>query len=132
MTFIYLLRREMETGDVEGFMERLQSFFSGISYEMRLEEERNVQNAMLVLFRLMGMQTEVEYRTSRGRIDILVRTDRYVYVMELKFNGTAEEALRQIKDKDYRLPWSADTRRTISIGMNYSTATRSLNEWIAE
>ena len=87
--FVVELRREMETGDVEGFMERLQSFFSGISYEMRLEEERNVQNAMLVLFRLIGMQTEVEYRTSRGSIDILVRTDRYVYVMELKFNGTA-------------------------------------------
>lgn len=122
----------MENGEVEAFMKRLQSFFAGISYEMRLDEERNVQNALLILFRLIGMHVEVEYHTSDGRIDILVRTKKYIYIIELKYDGSSEEALDQIKRKEYKLPWSSDNRKIISIGINYSTNKRRIDDWKAE
>ena len=128
--FIYDFQTEIEEGRVDEFMRRLQSFFSGTSYEMKMEEERNVQNAMFILFRLLGLSVDVEYRTSEGRIDILVRTDRYVYVMELKYDRSAEEALAQIERKEYSLPWAVDARETIAIGINFSTSRRTIDSWL--
>ena len=128
--FIYDFQTEIEEGRVDDFMRRLQSFFSGTSYEMKMEEERNVQNAMFILFRLLGLSVDVEYRTSDGRIDILVRTDRYVYIMELKYDRSAEEALAQIERKEYTLPWAVDSRETIAIGINFSTSRRTIDSWL--
>lgn len=130
MVFISNFRREMSEGRVDDFMRRLKSLFSDTSYEMKMDEERNVQNALFILFRLIGLSVDVEYRTSDGRIDILVRTDRYVYIMELKYDHSAEEALDQIKRKEYALPWSVDTRLTIAIGINYSTTRRTIDSWM--
>ena len=124
------LRKDMEEGRVDDFMRRLQSLFSGTNYEMKMEEERNVQNAMFLLFRLIGLSVDVEYRTSEGRIDILVRTDRYVYIMELKYDRSAEEALAQIERKEYALPWAVDSREIIAIGINYSTSHRTIDSWL--
>ena len=97
---------------------------------MKMEEERNVQNAMFILFRLLGLSVDVEYRTSEGRIDILVRTDRYVYIMELKYDRSAEDALAQIERKEYTLPWAVDSRETITIGINFSTSRRTIDSWL--
>ncbi len=127
--FVVQLRREMQTGRVEAFMKRLQSMFAGISYRMKLEEERNVQNALLIVFSLIGMKVDVEFETSDGRIDILVRTDHYVYIMELKFDGTASEALAQIERKQYALPWVVDSRKIIAIGIDYSSVNRRIDSW---
>ena len=89
-----------------------------------------MQNAMFILFRLLGLSVDVEYRTSEGRIDILVRTDRYVYEMELKYDRSAEEALAQIERKEYTLPWAVDSRETIAIGINFSTSRRTIDSWL--
>jgi len=56
--------------------------------------------------------------------------DRYIYVMEFKLNGTAEEALQQIEDKQYALPFLKDTRKLYKIGMNFSKETRNIEKWI--
>ena len=127
--FVVDFRKEMQEGRVDDFMKRLQSMFAGISYEMKFDEERNVQNAILILFSLIGMNVDTEVRTSDGRIDILVRTDRYVYIMELKYDSTAEEALAQIERKEYALPWAIDSREVIEIGINYSSEKRRIDEW---
>ena len=127
--FVVDFRKEMQEGRVDDFMKRLQSMFAGISYEMKFDEERNVQNAILILFSLIGMNVDTEVRTSDGRIDILVRTDRYVYIMELKYDSTAEEALAQIERKEYALPWAIDSREVIEIGINYSSEKRRIDGW---
>ena len=127
--FVVDFRKEMQEGRVDDFMKRLQSMFAGISYEMKFDEERNVQNAILILFSLIGMNVDTEVRTSDGRIDILVRTDRYVYIMELKYDSSAEEALAQIERKEYALPWAIDSREVIEIGINYSSEKRRIDGW---
>lgn len=55
----------------------------------------------------------MEYHTSQGRIDLVLKTDRYIYVMEFKLNGTAEEALRQIEERQYALPFASDPRQVL-------------------
>ena len=74
----------------------------------------------------------MERRTSDGRIDMVVETANYVYVMEYKFDGTAREAMNQINSKQYSLPWTADHRPVIKIGANFSTTERRLTEYLIE
>ena len=78
----------------------------------------------------MGFYVQAEYRTSRGRIDLLIGTDKYIYIIELKFEGSAEEALNQIQTKDYALPFATDGREIIRIGANVSRETRNIEEWV--
>jgi hypothetical protein len=87
---------------------------------------------MFIFTKLMGLYTQVEYRTSYGRIDLLIGTDKFVYVIELKLDGTAEEALAQINRKEYSLPFTADERTVVKIGANILRETRNLERWVVE
>ena len=71
----------------------------------------------------------MEYHTSRGRIDLVLQTDKFIYIMEFKLNGTAEEALQH---KHYALPFETDGRRLFKIGVNFSAETRNIEKWIVE
>ena len=124
--------KSMERGDAEQFMELLQSFMAGIPYELVRNLEVHFQNMIYIIIKLMGLYVQAEYRTSRGRIDLLVGTDKYIYIVELKLDGSAEEALAQINEKDYALPFTADGRKVIKIGANITSATRNIERWVVE
>ena len=124
--------REFREGDVEGFMHRLQSLFASVSYRMHMEQEINVHNGLLMLMLLVGLSVQTEYCTSAGRIDLFVATDRFYYIIELKLDGTAREALDQINSKGYALPFAVGNRKVIKIGVNFSTQTRTLVDWLVE
>ena len=124
--------KSMECGDAEHFMELLQSFMAGIPYELVRNLEVHFQNMVYIIIKLMGLYVQAEYRTSRGRIDLLVGTDKYIYVIELKLDGSAEEALAQINEKDYSLPFTADGRKVIKIGANITSDTRNIERWLVE
>ena len=121
---------DMESGDIDGFMERLQSFLADCPYELAKDIELHYQNVLFIVFRLAGLYTKVEYHTSRGRIDLVLQTDSYVYVMEFKLDGSAEQALQQIEDKQYALPFAKDSRKVYTIGVNFSSKTRNIDRWI--
>ena len=124
--------REFREGDTEGFMHRLQSLFASVSYRMRMDQEINVHNGLLMLMLLVGLSVQTEYCTSAGRIDLFVATDRFYYIIELKLDGTAREALDQINSKGYALPFAVGNRQVIKIGVNFSTQTRTLVDWLVE
>ena len=74
----------------------------------------------------------MEYHTNNGRVDLILQTDKFIYIMEFKLNGTAEEALQQINDKRYALPFEADGRKLFKIGINFSEKTRNIEKWVVE
>ena len=121
---------EVRKGDVDGFLSRLQTFFDDTPYELARDREVHYQNILYIVFKLMGFHTEVEYRTSRGRVDLVLKTSDYIYVMEFKLNGTAEEALQQIEEKGYASAFAVDGRKVVKVGVNFSDATRSIERWI--
>lgn len=123
---------EIEKGKIEAFFLRLQSFFTDTPYEMIRDLELHYQNVLFILFKLLGFYTEAEYHTSEGRIDLLVKTGKFIYLMEFKLKGTAEEALAQINEKHYAIPFQADGRRIFKIGVNFSSKTRNIQKWIVE
>ena len=121
--------KEIRMGDAEAFLTRLQSFFADTPYELIRNLEVHYQNVLFIVFKLVGFYVKTEYHTSRGRIDLVLQTDRYIYIMEFKLNGTAEEALQQIEDKQYALPFTSDTRTLFRIGVNFSNETRNIDTW---
>jgi len=123
--------REVEAGEPDAFLRRLQSLFADTSYEqIKRDMEVHYQNVIFIVTKLMGFHVKAEYHTSRGRIDLVLQTDKYVYVMEFKLDGTAEEALQQIDGKGYALPFESDGRRLFKVGVNFSLETRNIERWV--
>ena len=117
-------------GEPEKAMEALRTYFAGIDYSLRIENENNFHNAFFLLIDLIGLKSKAEAHTSDGRIDLLIQTKNYVYIIELKYDHPAEEALRQIEEKEYALPFRADGRRVYKIGASFSSRTRRIDNWI--
>ena len=120
--------RDMRRGEPVKMMESIDIFLAGIPYDMKMEDENNFHNALYILLRLIGAQVETEVHTSDGRIDIVVKTSKFIYIMELKFGKTPETALTQIEEKEYHLPYRRDPRRLFCIGANFNTDTRHLDK----
>lgn len=78
------------------------------------------------------METDTESTTSDGQIDITVKTDDYIYIIELTYDGSAEQALRQIEEKKYDRKYQMDDRQIIRIGVNFSSETRCIEDWKIE
>lgn len=118
---------DVEHGRTEQFIKRLKSFFADTPYEIVKDLENHYQNVLFIISRLMGFYTKAEYHTSEGRIDMVIQTADYCYVMEFKLDGTAEEALAQINDTHYSLPFEMNGQKIIRIGMNFSSTTRNID-----
>lgn len=111
-------------------MARLQAFLSACPYELQPEQERHFQSVMYILTTLCGFYAEVEEHTSKGRMDMTIKTDKYIYIFEFKFNSSVEIALQQIEDKGYADKFKEDGREVIRIGVNYCSKERNINEWL--
>ena len=122
--------KDVRSGECERFVNRLKAFFADTPYELTKSLENHYQNVLYIIFKLLGFYAHAEYHTSYGRIDLLVESKDYRYVMEFKLDGTAEEALQQIKSKDYALPFSMDQKKTYLIGMNFSKETRNIERYV--
>jgi hypothetical protein len=123
---------DVEAGEIDDFFKRLSSLFADTPYELVKDLENHYQNVLFIVAKLMGLYVKAEYHTSEGRIDLVLQTDAYTYIMEFKLNGTAEEALAQINDKSYALPFAVDNRKLVKIGVNFSSKTRNIERWVVE
>ncbi len=121
--------RDIESGNVQGFMERFTAFLSGNNYEIQGRKELYFQNTMFIMFKMMGLFVKTEYNTSNGRIDITIDTDKFVYIIELKMDQSPEIALNQIEEKGYDKPFLASGKQIIKLGINFSSETRTIDSW---
>lgn len=128
----------LEKGDVENFIKLLTGFLADIPYSMRRKEtererERYFHYTFYLLMRMISCYTVyTEKQQSQGRVDCIVEVPDYVYIFEFKLDGTAADALDQIKDKGYAKPYSADHRKIYSIGVSFSSDTGTIDDWRAE
>ncbi|GHT04239.1 ATPase AAA [Bacteroidia bacterium] len=125
--------RDLWDGNVEGFMSRMQSMFASIPYDLSDHTERHYQLVFYLLFTLMGQFVQTEVKSSRGRADAVVKTSDTIFVFEFKMDttGTAEDALKQIDEKEYLIPYAADGRKIVKVGAEFSSEKRRLSRWIA-
>ena len=121
--------KDVRNGDAEGFMHRLQDFFATGDYQVMGRLEIYIQNTLYVIFRMMGFYVEVERHTTNGRMDIVIQTPQYIYIIELKIDQTAAVALQQIEDRGYANAFAGDTRKLFKIGINFSSEKRLIDDW---
>lgn len=143
-TYVSDFVRDVRAGKAEDFMEKIKYFFAGIPYDHAKDgkvsgeneygisgsKEVHYQNVLYVIMKLMGFYTNTEYRTSSGRIDMVVQTQDYVYVMEFKIDSTAQSALDQIEERGYAEPFRITGKKIFKIGANFDTKTRRLSDFI--
>lgn len=130
--YIAKFMRELRAGEVDAFMNRLKVFFAGISYELSDDTERHYQAIFHVVFTLLGRLIQSEVRSSHGRADAVVKTKTHIYIFEFKLNGSAEEALKQINEKDYLTPYLLDGRQLVKVGAEFNKETRNIGRYMVE
>jgi hypothetical protein len=126
---VYKFLDDVKRGDVDGFMNRFTAFLSGNNYEIQGDLELYFQNTMSIMFKMIGLYVKTEYQTSNGRIDIVIETDKYAYIIELKRDQSPETALQQIEAKGYAKPFLASGKQIIKLGINFSSQTRTVDGW---
>jgi hypothetical protein len=126
------LFKDLRAGDIDSFMKRMRSLFANIPYELSDKTERHYQVVFFLVATLLGQFTRAEVHDATGRADMVVWTVETVYVFEFKLNGTAEDAMKQIGDKTYTLPYEAGSRKTVKIGAEFDKSTRNVERWIIE
>jgi len=127
---IFALDECLESGDTEGIRDILTALFASIPYTSSSATfEHYFQSVLYLLFTLLGKFIVCELHSSKGRADAVVETAEYIYIFEFKVDKSAEEALTQIREKGYALPYRADKRQVFEIGVNFDAESRSLQEW---
>jgi hypothetical protein len=126
---VFSFADDVNAGDVESFMNRFTAFLADNSYKVQGELEVYFQNTMSIFFKLIGFEVKTEYETSDGRVDIVMETDKYVYIIELKRDLNPEAALQQIEAKGYDRPFLASGKQIIKLGINFSSETRTIDGW---
>ena len=126
------LTRSLYNGDVDEAMTQLRAYLSSISNRLSNKNERDFQTVFYLIFNLMGAKIRVEEDSAIGRADAVVHMPDAVYVFELKFDGSAEDAIKQIDEKGYLIPYSAEGKRLVKIGVNYDSDQRTIVDWIVK
>ena len=121
--------RGIRAGDPEGFMRELKALLADVPYERGKPEEAYFRNLLFIIFRLLGFYCEVEHPVAGGRSDTVVKTDKFIYVLEIKVDKSAEAALAQIEEKGYAAPYATDSRKLFKLGINFSTKTKQIDDW---
>jgi hypothetical protein len=126
--------RNFYLGNIEQFMQRLRVLFAKIPYKRGAPKrgEDFYQSILYTLFNAMGVRVRMEMDSAQGRADIVAETQDTVYVFEFKMmnHGTAEEALAQIDEKGYLIPYTVDQRRLFKIGVEFDAKTRTIGRWL--
>ncbi len=158
-SFVLQFNKALKNNDIDGALERMKSFLAGIPYDLENKSEKHFQTIIYLIFSLLGYYTQAEVKSAIGRADAVCRTKDRIYVFEFKVDGSAEEALRQIDEKGYLIPYrfegresgdgasvastgsattkagsatgtgSATSRELVKVGVNISTQTRTIESW---
>ena len=135
--FVWQFYEKVCKGDVEAFMEDISSILENIPYSSESKEEvkwreQNYQIAVALIFQFMGMYTQTEVHSAKGRADCVVHTQDIIYIFEFKLwsAGTAEEALAQIQAQEYYKPLLLQSKQVVLIGTSFDEEKRNIKEYL--
>ena len=116
---------------IEQFVELIRRWYAGIPYSItdKNQNEQLYQSLIYAVLLGIGADVEAESQTSDGRMDIALKMPDTIYIIELKYGKTADEAINQILDKNYALRFAADARPVVAVGLNISQDRRTIDDY---
>jgi hypothetical protein len=128
----------LRKGNVDGAMLQFKSMLASIPFmkgdkDVLADAEKTEAHYHILFyffFSLLHNEVLAEVRNAIGACDVTIKTPKYIYIVEIKIDSSAEVALRQIEDKGYATPYLSDGREIIKLGINFSTATRTISDWL--
>ena len=134
--FVWQFYEKVCSGDVASFMQVISDLLANIPYSSDSKDdvrwrEQNYQIAVALIFQFMGMYTQTEVYSAKGRADCVVYTEHIIYIFEFKLwsAGTAEEALAQIQEQEYYKPLRLQGKKLVLIGTSFDEEKRNIKEW---
>ena len=131
-TMVAYLSRDIRNGDMDAALRRLQTFLSTIPYCDNTRYEGHYQQMFYIIFSLLGNYVDVEVRTPRGRVDMVLRTKTTLYVMELKLDKNADEAMEQIDLKNYPERFALCGLPIVKVAISFDSERCTIGEWKIE
>jgi hypothetical protein len=124
-------------GNVEAMLLQLQSVLASVPFmkgdnDILADAEKTEAHYHILFyffFRMLSNEVYAEVRNAVGATDVLIKTPKYIYIVEIKIDSTPQVALAQIEAKGYATPYLADGRKLVRVGVNFSTKTRTIEEW---
>ena len=135
-SWIKNLDRMLRRSDLEGIRDAFTAFLASIPYEANKDErakdfETHFSYTFYIINRLLSCYTIlIEKQNSKGRADVIIESDNDIYIFEFKLDGSAKEALEQIETQQYAVPYQSDSRTVHKIGVNISSESRTVDEWL--
>jgi Predicted AAA-ATPase/PD-(D/E)XK nuclease superfamily len=125
------MRRAFERKDIQTVIELVNTMFANIpSHIFDGTSEKYFHSLMHILLNYLGTHIESEINTNKGRIDSVIHTPQYIYILEFKFDKTAEIALNDIKSRDYSEKYSHSDKEIIAVGINFSSKKKCIDDWV--
>lgn len=137
-TFLMHFADTLEDGNLEDALMQLRAFLSSIPYNAEHKDENHYKTLFFLIFKLCTPYVvRTEECSAAGRADAVVETANSVYVFEFKLNGnaSADDALKQIDEKGYLIPYSATLaadgtpKKLFKIGVSFDEEKRTIGEW---
>ena len=128
-TMVAYLSRDIRNGDMDTALRRLQTFLSTIPQCDNTKYEGHYQQVFYIIFSLVGYYVDVEVRTPRGRVDIVLRTKTTLYVMELKLDKSAGEAMEQIDLKNYPERFALCGLPVVKVAVSFDSERCTIGGW---
>ena len=115
--------------DLETFFTLLRDFLLSIPYCENTHYEGHYQQLLYVILSLLGRYVDVEVRTNKGRVDLVMQAAGKIYLMELKVGQSAEAAIQQIDLKQYPERFALSNLPIVRVGLNFDMETRTIADW---
>ena len=107
----------------------MRTYLATIPYDLENHTEKHFQTIFYLMFSFLNIYIHTEVKSAIGRADAVMHMPDTIYVFELKVDKSAEEALRQIDEKGYMIPYQACGKRLVKIGISFDSTKRTITEW---
>ena len=119
-------------GNVEKFVNALKIFFAGFPYSLNNMNEKHYHAILYTVLTSFGADITAQPETTLGKCDLILKMPQAIYVIELKYNHSAQIALYQIEQKDYASTYKDDGRKVFKLGLNFDEVKRNITDWKIE
>ena len=124
-----VIYKSLLNNKMEDFFEALKTYYASIDYDIKEKNEKCYQLIFYLVFVNLNFRVKTEVKTNNARMDAVVKTPNYIYIIEFKVDQSADVAIEQIKDREYYQKYLLEEKKVVLIGVNFDTKSGQINDY---